>query len=202
MSHSQVRVRRLTSRSAVGWMVATLLVSMAVIGYLAVTQPENRWACVVIAALILLAAVAVLGSRQWVDPEQRTLTWQRAWVVRSTVPAGDVDDVRLEANRAGGVVLRVRAGRRRRYLLVLQLSQYVRASQPPDVCLALAEVVAAMTRAGGEAASVADQLRAQARSLEGGEAPERSALAGRASDRFTKIVGGGGALGGGTSQLP
>lgn len=192
-----LRVPRLTSRSAVAWLVGTVLVLLAVLGYLWVTQPANRWAAAVVLPVVLVAVLAVTGSRQWLDPGARTIAWQRFWVLRATVATSEVTGVGLVSNHAGGVLLSLRAGHRRRHLPVLLLSQYVRASQSPEICLAMAELVESTPDPG----TVPDQLRAQARSIEAGAPPERSFLANRAGDRWARIAGGGGAVGGGSSLL-
>ena len=196
-----LRVPRLTNRSATGWVLGTLVVVVLVVGYLAVTQPANRWAAVVVGVLVVLAALAVVGSRQWVDASARTLTWQRFFVLRTTVAAHDVSSVSLVSNRAGGVVLAVGSGSRTRHMAVLVLSQYVRSGQGAAVCEALADVVEAMDTASGKPASVAERLRAQGSAAAKGTPPEKSPLASMASDKFARIAGGGGAAGSGGSWL-
>lgn len=192
-----VAVPRLTSRGALGWVAGTVVAALAVVGYLWVSQPADRWAAVVVLVVLALAVLALTGSRQWLDVAARTITWQRLWVLRTTVAAAEVTGVDLVSNHAGGVLLAVQAGPRRRHLPVLLLSQYVRASQPAELCLAMAELVDHTPEPG----TIPDQLRAQARSMETGTPPERSFLANRAGDRWARIAGGGGAVGGGSSLL-
>jgi len=192
-----VRIPRLTTRSALVWLGTTVLVTLAVVGYLAVTQPQNRWAAAVVLVLLALGVAFGLSDTRTVDVEGGAIESSRLWFLRRRVALGPTTNVRLVTNRAGGLLLAAQPQGGRAVLVpVLLLSDYVERSLPADLLRTLADVVVAHEAAGG--ARVAADLRAQADHVAAGGSARTSPLAARVTRgalNAGKIGGAGGAAG-------
>ncbi|HSE72482.1 MAG TPA: hypothetical protein VLA97_17070 [Nocardioidaceae bacterium] len=194
-------VPRLTSRSAIGWFVGTMVVAAAVVGYLTATQPENRWTLWVIVPLFLLLVLAVLSQACWVDTGTGTVVWRRWWR-RSTLTLSRATGVELVTDRGGALLLSLRGPEQRsaRYLPVLALTTYVEKSQPPQVLEGLAGQLERWSTAQVYG-RVPRELRDQARWVASGGDPKDSPLAGRVGHGISRAAGAGGAVGGGSGLL-
>ena len=196
-----VPVPRLTSRQGTFWVAGTVVASVAVVGYLTWTQPENRWTLAVVIPLLGLFVAWAAGQRCWLDRTEGAVVWQRFWVSRRAERLAGAASVELRPN-GQHLLLQVRPGgsRRSRYVTLLALTDHVQRSQDPELLEALAEMIethASRAAAGGTPA----QLRKQAEHLRGGGAARTSPLASRVTGGMTNVVKGGGALGGGSGLL-
>jgi hypothetical protein len=198
MASDRVPIPRITSRSALGWVIGTLVVLVGAMVFLAVTQPQYTGPAGAVVVLAAVAAVAVSTRRQWLEPESGRLTveWLRA--LRRSTDIADARTVRLVDNRGGGLLLSVKPASGRAMLVpVLLLSDYVQASQPSPLLHLLADQ---LERFGREPGKVPDQLRRQAAHLDAGGSAAESPLAALVSHGVTRAAKGGGAAGG-TSLL-
>lgn len=194
MSSARTRLPRLTTRSALGWAIGTLVVVAGGAAYLAVAQPENAPYAYGVVGLLVVAVVLVALSATWVDHAAGTVTWRRWAVVTTTVALREATQVAVVGS-GPQALLRVRAGGRGGHLALLVLSDYVQRSQPPQVLTALADTVAAHTApaTSGEAVAL---LRAQAKHLAAGGDAATSPLARFTSKGLVRAAGGIGAGGG------
>src|SRR4051794_22198138 len=198
MASERVPVPRLTSRSALVWVVGTLVVLLAVMGFLAVSQPQYAVPAVVVALLALVAGVGIASRRQWLEPGTGRFTVEWLWSMRRSVNLADASTVRLVDNRGGGLMLAVgpRSGRPM-MVPVLLLSDYVQESQPADLLRLLADQVDAFAPQPGK---VPGRLRRQAEHVAAGGPAAESPLAGLVTHGVTRAAKGGGAASG-TSLL-
>lgn len=172
-----LRVPPLTTRSSLGWLIATGVGGLAVFIVSFATQPENRVFVVVIGPLLALYFVAITWTSTWLDPADGAILLVRYRRFRRRVPLGPGTQVDLVSNRGGGILLRISPpGRRRRaYVSLLLLTMYVERSQDPDLLRLLADTLERHGTDGGPA--VAQQLRAQAEHIDAGGHPRTSPLA-------------------------
>jgi len=196
VSADRLEVPRLTSRSGKLWGLGTLVVVVAVLGYLAVTQPQNRWAVLVVVPLAVLLVAFLLVRRTWVETGTGVVV-SRTLLRTRRVPLSKARPLELVSNRGGGVLLRVGGPHASAYLPVLALTDYVEASQPAHVLLALAEQI---DRWAPQGARTASQLRRQADHVAAGGDARRSPLAVLVTRGVINAAKGGGAAGG-TSVL-
>ncbi|MFS0704428.1 hypothetical protein AB6N23_07895 [Cellulomonas sp. 179-A 9B4 NHS] len=176
MTSGEVQVRELRSRTWYRWIAATLVAVVVVAGWVAATQPENRvWVAVGLPLLGLWFTYLGWRSASF-DPTTGVVATIRCRVRREIqlVPG---TEVALVPNGAGGLLLALRPpdGRRRTYLLVLALSDYVEASQPPELLTALADTLVRFC--GEPAEDVAKRLREQAAHVARGGTAATSPLA-------------------------
>ena len=169
----RVPVPNLATRSSVSWLVGTGLAVVGIMVYVGVTQPANRWAVAVGAAVLLVVTLWVVSSRMWVEPDTGTVVRESFWCRRRRVDLRSATSVALVNNRAGALLLGIKH-RRTLYLPVLALTDYVERSQPPEFLRFLADQVDAHAP---RARRVAIQLRAQADFVAGGGAAAESPLA-------------------------
>lgn len=192
-----VRIPRLTSRSALVWLGSTVVVTLAVVAYLAVTQPQNRWAAAVVLVLLALGVAFAVSDTRSLDVTEGAVESSRLWLLRRRVALGPTTNVRLVTNRAGGLLLAVQPrGGRATFVQVLLLSDYVERSLPADLLRLLADAVVSHEAAGGT--RVAADLRAQADHVAAGGSARTSPLAARVTRgalNAGKIGGAGGAAG-------
>ncbi|VTR77564.1 hypothetical protein [Cellulomonas hominis] len=163
-----VRLPVPTSRSGRRWLVATAVAVLVVMAVIAVTQPENRPAVLVTVPVLALLTAGLLWRSTWLEPAGGALVVLRLGRFRRRVPLGPTTSVALVPNGAGGLLLgaRPQGSRRRLFVSVLSLTDYVEASLPPELLRSLADTLE-RHRAGG-APAVARALRAQAEHLEAG----------------------------------
>lgn len=199
MSSARTRFPRLTTRSALGWVIGTLVVVAGGAVYVAATQPENAPYAYGTVGLLVVAVVLVALSATWVDHSAGTVTWRRWAVVSTTVALREATQVAVVGS-GPQALLRVRAGGRGGHLVLLVLSDYVQRSQSPQVLTALADTVAAHTAPGTSGEAVA-LLRAQAKHLTAGGDAATSPLARFTSKGLMRAAGGIGAAGGGLGNL-
>lgn len=194
MHGERLVIPRLTSRSGWWWSAGMLLALGAVVAYLFLTQPQNRWAVLVMAPVAVLLVTFVLLRRTWVETRTGVVSHSTLLGTRK-VALGEADKVELADNRGGALLLRVRrrGARRPVYLPVLLLTDHVRRSQSPDVLEALAEQVETWAP---QRRAVAGQLRRQADHLRTGGSAENSPLASLVSHGLTFAARAGGAAGG------
>ena len=197
MDAERVPLPRLTSRSAVGWAVGTLVVLVVSLAVLAAVQPSYGVPAAVVAVLAVLAAVVVSTRRLWLEPAEGRLVVQRLGVLRRSAGLGDARSVALVDNRGGGLNLTVVPASGRAVVVpVLLLSDYVQASQPPGLLRLLADQV----ETHADRSAVPAVLRAQADHLGAGGTAADSPFAGLVSRGVLRAVGG--KSGGGGSVPP
>lgn len=183
-------MRRLSSRNLVGWLAGTAVLVLGVLGTVALTQPENRWAVAVVSGLLVLVVLLVTTSRTWIEPGSGTVVREvLGW--RRRVRWGSATTIALVPNRAGVLLLGIRQ-RRWTYLPVLALTDYVQRSQPPELLYLLADQI---DRFAPTAHPVAVQLRGQADQLVAGVPAVSSPLAAQVSRGVLRAAKAGG-LGG------
>jgi len=171
-----VRIPGLSTRSSRLWAVGTAVVAVAVVGYLAVTQPENRGYAVAAVASLALFFVVLLWQSTWLDPVAGTVTRVRCRVWRREVRLAPGTTVVLVPNGGGALLLTVAPARGRGlHLPVVARTDYVEKTQPPALLRLLADTVE-QHRAGG-ARPVAEALRRQADHVAGGGPVATSPLA-------------------------
>jgi hypothetical protein len=194
MAADRLVVPRLTSRSGLLWSLGTLVAVLAVCGYLFATQPENRWAVFVLLPVGVLFVAFLLVRRTWVETSSGVVV-QQTLLGRRRASLASAGRLELVNNRGGVLLLRVRRenGRRSTYLPILALTDYVEASQPPGLLVALAEQ---MEQWAPGQARTATQLRRQAEYLEAGGDAKTSPLAGLVTHGVVSAARGGGAAGG------
>ena len=196
-STGRVPVPSLTTRSAVMWMASTAVALLAIIVYLSITQPQNRWAVAIMLVGLLLATLFIVSESRWLDTSRGAIGRTRLWSRHRSVPLQPTSSVKLVSNGGGGVLLVTRPQKGRPLnIAVLMLSDYVERSLPADFLRLLADTIE-RGRPGG-ARSVVIELRAQADHVAGGGSATRSPLAMRASYgavNAAKLGGAGGAAG-------
>ncbi len=198
MPSQAVRIPVLTSRSWIGWVVATGAALVLAIGWIAVTQPQHRLAVAVLTPAVVAACVLAFWSSTWVDPAAGAFVRVRLGRFRRRVPLGPSTSVSLVSSGAGTLLLSVRApsSRGRFFVTVLALTDYIERSLPPDLLRLLADTLE-QHRAGGSRDAVI-ALRAQAGHLDAGGDARTSPLAGRVSHGALTAakIGGAGGIGG------
>jgi hypothetical protein len=190
----RVAIPALTSRSGAIWLTGTLVLVVGLLGYVAVTQPQHRWAVAVVALLLVLAGLTLASPATWVEPATGAVVREILRCRRRRVALRSATSVALVDNRAGSLLLAVTDGRTV-YLPVLALTDYVQRSQSPEILRLLAELI---DRDAPATSRVAPQLRGQADFVASGGSPERSPLAGLVTHdvlRAAKAGGAGGLLG-------
>lgn len=193
-STGPVRVPKLTSRSGLLWVAGTGLALLAAAGFVAATQPENRWAVAVVVPLLGLGLLTLLSIRTTIDPATGTVCRSVLWVRRRSTPLATASSVKLVNNRAGTLALGVSgAGDRTTYLPVLTLTDYVERSQSPDFLRFLADQLGRWAPA--TTTGVVTRLRGQADAVEAGAAPAETPLAPLITRGITGVAKGGGAGG-------
>lgn len=197
MTDGLVRIPGFSSRSGRRWMTATVVAGLAVVGYLGITQPENR-VFAVTALPVLAVFFAALGWQStWLDPSAGTLLRVRCRVWRRVVLLEPGTAVSLVSNGGGSLLLELKPQRGRAlYAPVVARTDYLDRSQPPSLLRQMAEAVE-QHRASG-ARSVAAALRKQADHLEAGGTVASSPLAGLLKYGMLNAAkaGGAGAVGG------
>jgi hypothetical protein len=169
-----VRIPLLPNPNARRWYAGTCLVTLAVLGYLVITEPANLpWlgpAVAVLLAPVLLATTRTL----WLDPASGTVGLTSLWFWRVCVtPAPQVPIALVDS---GNGCLQLGLGRfpRRVFVPLLRLDVYDHTSQEPGVLRLLADVLARRVPAKQH---VADRLRRQADHVEAGGPLDSSPLA-------------------------
>jgi hypothetical protein len=192
------RIPTLSTRSSRLWVGTTVVGSVAVVAYLFVTQPENRIFVVTLIPVLAVFFVVLLWQSTWFDPVAGTVTKVRCRLWRRTVQLEPATSVALVPTAGGTLLLalRPRGARRRVFILVLALTDYVEKSQSPALLRLLADSLE-QHRAGG-AADVVVALRAQAEHLEAGGKARTSPLAPLVTHGAMTAAkaGGAGAIGG------
>jgi hypothetical protein len=194
MAADRLAIPRLTSRSGWLWSAGTLLALLVVCVLVFVTQPENRWAVLVVAPVAVVLAAFLLVRSAWVETESGTVV-QRTLVGSRRARLAEADKLQLTSNRGGGLLLQVRqkGASRALYLPVVALTDHVRRSQDPVVLRALAAQVETWAP---QRTSVAKQLVRQAEHLEQGGSVDGSPLAALVTHGVMTAAKGGGAAGG------
>lgn len=195
----RLRIPPLTGRSAIAWCVGTVVAVVGILGYLYVTQPQNRWAVWVVGLLLVVFVVFLVSRRCWIETATGTVVWQRFWVSRTRLTLKDATAVEFVTNRGGSLSLGVRADRLRaqRHLPILNLTTYVEKSQPPEVLRGLADQLEQWSAVDAYG-QVPNELRAQAKHVSSGGEPKDSPLAPRVSHSLSWGPAAGGAAGGGS----
>ena len=186
-------IPRLLTRSSLLWVGGTAAAVIGIVVYYGITQPENRWAAVAVAAAVLAAALWFVSVRTWVEPDTGTVVREAFWCRRRRAGLGSATSVSLVNNRGGALLFEVR-DRRTLYMPVLTLTDYVERSQSPAVLRLLAEQI---DTHAPRARPVADQLRTQADFIADGGPATQSPLAGlitHGAIRAAKAGGAGGLL--------
>lgn len=173
----RVRIRPLTSRLHLAWMVATGVGVLVIFTVVFITQPDNRVFVLGTGPLFALYVIALSWRSTWLEPAEGVLLMVRWRVYHRRVPLGPGTQVALVPNRAGELLLGARPPgvRRRLYVPILALTVYVERSQDPDVLRLLADTLQRHGTGGGP--TVVRQLRTQAEYIEAGGHPRMSPLA-------------------------
>lgn len=178
------------------WAIGTLVAVWGVVGWLFLTQPENR-PFTVAAPLITVLALCLLWRRKWL--EGSILVERRLGLFTTRLDLAQAVVVDVIGSGSGTAMLAVRpAGKRLRRFVGLQAhTAYVDTALPPEPLEALARAISGAHATG--AAEAARLLRAQAAHLRAGGSTDTAPLA-----RFTgNPLGVAGAVGagGGTAGL-
>ncbi len=115
MAADRVALPRLLSRSWSAWaaVAAGFVGGLAVMGWYAATDPTNRPLALALMAVGLLCAVLVLARRRWLEPDTGDIVVQVLWLWRRRWRLAEASAVKVIANQAGQVLLRVEDGARR-----------------------------------------------------------------------------------------
>jgi hypothetical protein len=111
-------VPRLTSRSWVFWTAGTAVATVAIAVYYGITQPENRWAAVLVLAGTAITALGVVSARTWIEPATGTIGRKLFWCLQRRASLGSATSILLVNNRVGGLHLDIKH-RRTLYVPVL-----------------------------------------------------------------------------------
>jgi len=168
-----VVVPRLTSRNWVFWTAGTAVAVVAIAAYYGITQPENRWAAVLVVAGTAITALGVVSARTWIEPATGTVGRRLFWCLQRRARLSSATSVSLVNNRAGGLHLGIKH-RRTLYVPVLALTDYVERSQSPEILNLLADQIDTHVP---RARSTAFLLRRQANFIAAGGAAPDSPLA-------------------------
>ncbi|WP_454049477.1 hypothetical protein [Cellulomonas sp. Marseille-Q8402] len=165
------------SASLKRWLLFAVIGAVAVSVHGAVTDPENRVFAVLALPLLALFMLVVTWRSTWVDPVAGTVTWVRWRCYRRSASLGPETSVDLVMTGVGTLLVRVRypGSRRRLYVLVLSLTQYVERSREPELLRLLADTLERCGTGGGEV--LVPVLRAQAEHVEAGGDVRSSPLA-------------------------
>jgi hypothetical protein len=189
-----VRLERLTSRSWWLWVLATLVVVLLAMAWIAVTDPENRPWTLVGPLGALFAAYSVKRMAQWLEVDDGdTVLVQRRLLRTHRAGMRRARSISLRTNGGGAVQIVVEDDKGKVFAPLLMKSTYVTAAQPPQVLTPLLQAVEA--NRGRSSAEVAERLRAQIAHLQAGGEVATSPLAALARD-YTAAVGAVGAAGG------
>ncbi|WP_250445760.1 hypothetical protein [Actinotalea sp. C106] len=195
----RTRIPTLTSRSALRWGVATVIGLVLVTASQVVVQPDLLLIGVAVLLLLGLAIAALLTLRTWLDRGAGIVEKACLGVLRRRVALERGTRAELVNNRGGTLLLGLRGdgARRRVFVAVLSLTEYVEKSLPGPVLRELADALEEHRVIGARA--VASELRAQAAHVESGGDARTSPLAGRITHTVTRLAkaGGAGAAGGG-----
>ena len=173
MDDGRVPIPRVKNRRALRWYAGTVVVALAMIGYLALTQPENRpWGVLALAALLL--PMLLITRTQWLDPASGTVGQTFLGFPQSTVTLGP--DLPVALVDVGTGCLQLSLGRfpRRVFVPLLRLDVYDHSAQEAMILRLLAEQIGRRIPAKRE---LADRLARQADHVEAGGPPDRSPLA-------------------------
>ena len=157
----RVRVPRLLSRERSMWLslAAAVVGAGAVLAWVGATQPDNRPFVAAAAAVLVLAVLAVLGQRTWIDLGRGEVVRETFFVRRRAVAWADAERVALTGNRGGQVLLEVR-GRGTSIFLPIAADDLGGArSQDPDLLRLLAAQIETWAP---ERTAVVSGLRARA----------------------------------------
>lgn len=182
-------------------MALTVVVALAAVGWVAVTQPENRWAVAVAVPVLVVFFVVLLARSTWIDPASGVLVRRVVWVWKRRVSLATASDISLVNNRGGILLLGVRGQghRMRTYIPILQLGDGGARSQSPEF---LGLVAGQIEHFAPQATrTVATPLRKQADFIAAGGNPAESPLAPLISHSMMNAAKAGGAAGGGSSLL-
>jgi hypothetical protein len=170
----RIPIPRLANRGATRWYVGGCVVGLTVVGYLAITQPENRpW--IVLPILAIAGPVAMgLSQKHWLEPRSGTFGYEHLWLWRRTATLSPELPVSLVDGGNGVLQLCLGSPPGRVFVPLLRLSQYDHSSQPPEVLRLVAEQLARHT-AGRK--DVADRLTRQADHVAADRPLEESPLA-------------------------
>jgi hypothetical protein len=189
-----VVVPRLTSGSWVFWTVGTAVATVAIAVYYGITQPENRWAAVLVLAGTAITALGVVSARTWIEPATGTIGRKLFWCLQRRTSLRSATSISLVNNRAGGLHLGIKH-RRTLYVPVVTLTDYVERSQSPEILGLLADQIDTHVPSGRPTAVL---LRRQVDSIAaGGAAPDSplAAMTSRGALNATKAGGIGGLSG-------
>jgi len=196
---TRVQFARLTSRQGAGWGLGTLVVAVALLGYLVAQDPSRAGYALVLPVLLLALVVVVVRHRQWLELDgPEPVLVQRRLLTTSRVGLRTAAEVSLHTNGAGTAMLWADGkDRSRAFAPVLALTPYVQRSQAAEVLDAAAAALDG-SRAKG-AAVVRELLLAQAAHVRRGGAEKVSPLAGLTGDltgpaRGTGAAGSAGSL--------
>lgn len=173
----RVALPSLLSRSWTMWLSLGVAVvgGLAVVGWIALTDPANRPYAVVVAALVVVAVLLVTLRRRWLDVDAGAVVLQVAGVWRRSWRWAEASEVAIVTTQAGQVLLRLRDPQRRtafQHTLVADDLGGERA-QPPEVLRTLADQIEQWSP---RHTGVARRLRSQADHLTGGGAARGSPL--------------------------
>lgn len=173
MADQRIPISRVKNPIALKWLAATLVVSLAIIVYIALTQPQNLIGAG-FALVVLLLGLLVFVRAQWLDPESGVVGQTILWFWRSSLEL--TPDLPIALVDVGNGTLSLSLGRfpRRIFIQLLRLDVYDHTSQEPAVLRLLADQINRRIPAKRE---MADRLNRQADHIESGGRPDSSPLA-------------------------
>ena len=177
----RIPVPRLVSRSATMWLsvTAALVAAAGVLVWAVLTQPLLNQLCGLAAGVVLALLLGLLlGRRTTIDTDRGVVVRDVAGLLPRRVAWAEAERLRFTQNRAGTVLLEVRAAGDRTsvYLPLVAADLGGDRSQDPAVLRLLADQVEAWAP---QRRTVVDGLRAQADHLASGGGVRESPLARR-----------------------
>lgn len=198
-----VRVPRLLSREASTWIILaiTIVVVVGIAAWVAVTQPENRWAVAVGLAVLVVLFVLLVARSTWFEPRSGVLVRRIVWLIKRRISLATARDISLVNNRGGTLLLGVRGEghRMRTYIPILQIDDGGARCQSPEFLRFVAGQIE--TFAPQATRTVATPLRKQADFMATGGEPAESPLAPMITRSLVNAAKAGGGAGSGGNLL-
>lgn len=183
--------QRLTNKNAALWGCGTAAVVLAYSGFLAVTQPANRWYALFGPFVVALVAAIVLRDKSYIEEAAvDTYLVHRQLLGTKRVIISSADSIAIVANNAGGLLLAVRSAKQTAYAMLYMKTAYHPdgIAQPQQVLDVLAHVLQASSAAGaGEVRIVIEGQRVHAQA---GSSLNDSPLGKLADNKHDKLANG------------
>lgn len=190
---NRIDFRPMGARSAYVWPVGTGVLALAMAGYIAGTDPENRIYALVVVLMVAFFVYLCVRSKQWLEVAEdgTTLVQRRAFVTRR-VRLDDASEVFLRANNGGSAQLVAHGPGGKAVASLLMASIYAQGYQRAEVLEAIIAGLSRNRRAG--ARETAELLRQQLEHVRAGGPVKTAPLAVYAND-LTGVIGAAGSAG-------